>query len=434
MRRTSAITSLRSAVRGQVYEPGGDEYDQARQTWNRRVEQRPALIVRAEGPADVRAAVSGAGGHGVPIAVQSTGHGTHVPADGALLIKTSDMAGVLIDPGRRTARVGPGVRWEQVIAAAAQVGLAPLSGSSPDVGVAGYTLGGGLGWLSRAYGFAADSLLRASLVTAGGRQVTVSRASHPDLFWALRGGGGNFGIVTSLEFRLYPVTRVYAGIAYFRFERAAETLARYREWSASEPDKLTTAVMLIGKPSEPGLDGPVLAIRALYAGPAAAARRALCPLWEAAGTPVRDGMREMAFAQVRGIPSVAPRNFQMAAELPDPLIEDLVAAARDEASVEIRHWGGAIAAAGQDAGPAGHRDVPFSVVMDGSPEVFASIRAYPADGSFLNFLHETDRTRTAYTPANYRRLRDVKGAWDPDNVFGATHNIAAAACRAEMTR
>jgi FAD/FMN-containing dehydrogenase len=264
------------------------------------------------------------------------------------------------------------------------------------------------------------------VVTASGRQVIASRDRDPDLFWALRGGGGNFGVVTSLEFRLYPVTRVYAGIAYFPFARAAETLARYREWSASEPGELTTAVMLLGKSAEPDQGGPVLAIRALYAGSAAAARRALRPLWDAAGTPVRDGLREMAFAQVRGIPSVAPRNFQMAVDLPDPLIEDLVAAARHEAAVEIRHWGGAIAAAGQDAGPAGHRDAPFSVVVDGSPEAFAAIRAYPADGSFLNFLHDADRTQTAFTPANYQRLRDVKGAWDPDNVFGTTHNIAPA--------
>jgi FAD/FMN-containing dehydrogenase len=426
----------------EVYRPGDDGYDEARQTWKQRVDQHPALIARACGPADVRAAVTWAGDRGLPVAVQSTGHGTYVPADGSLLIKTSDMAGVLIDPGRRIARVGPGTRWGQVIEAAAPFGLVPLSGSSPDVGVVGYTLGGGLGWLSRRYGFAADSLLRAGLVTADGRLITASRDSHPDLFWALRGGGGNFGIVTSLEFRLYPVHTVYAGIAYFPISRAAQTLARYREWSATEPDELTTAVVLLSKAPEPGMRGPVLAIRALYAGPAAAARRALRPLWDAAGAPVIDRMREMAYADTRNIPSAGARNFQMAADLPDPLIADLVAATTQATAaqpapavtVEVRHWGGAIASVGHDAGPVGHRDLPFSVVADAPPEVFASIRAYPADGSFLNFLHDADRTETAYTPANYRLLRDLKRAWDPDNAFAATHNIPPAAHpRMEMT-
>ena len=424
------VARLRSALYGPVYQAGDDGYDQARQTWKGRADQRPALIAQACGPADVQAAVGWAGDHGMPVAVQSTGHGTHVAADDALLIKTSGMAGVLIDPDRRTARVGPGTRWGQVVDAAASLGLAPLSGSSPDVGVAGYTLGGGLGWLSRTYGFAADSLLRVGLVTADGQLITASRDSHPELFWALRGGGGNFGIVTSLEFRLYPVATVYAGIAYFPFSRAADTLARYREWSASEPDELTTAVILLSKPAEPDMSGPMLAIRSLYAGPAHAAQRALRPLWDAAGTPVRDEMREMTFADVKGIPSVTPRNFQMAADLPGPLSADLVTVVGDQSApavaVEVRHWGGAIANAGQDAGPAGHRDAPFSVVVDGPPEALGSIHGYPAGRSFLNFLHEADLTETAYTPANYRQLRDVKRAWDPGNVFGITHNIRPA--------
>jgi FAD/FMN-containing dehydrogenase len=368
----------------------------------------------------------------VPVAVQATGHGNYVPADGALLIRTSRMAGVLIDPDRRIARVGPGTRWSEVIDAAAPLGLAPLSGSSPDVGVAGYTLGGGLGWLSRRHGFAADSLLRAGLVTADGRLVTASRDRHPDLFWALRGGGGNFGVVTSLEFRLYPAATVYAGIAYFPWERAADTLARYREWSALEPAALTTAVILVAEPPDPAVPGPALAIRALYLGTADDARRALRPLWDAAGPPARDEMREMRFAQTRSIPAVAPRNFELAGRLPDPLIGDLIRAVdlagqTGTAAVEVRHWGGAMAHAGPDAGPVGHRDVPFSVIVNGPPEAAAPVRSYATGGSFLNFLHDPDRTPTAYTPADYRRLRDVKRAWDPDNVFGLGHNIPPAA-------
>ncbi len=438
VRGAGAVRKLRSLIRGRVLETGDDGYDQARRAWNPLVDQHPAVVTEASGADDVRMAVGWAREHGVPVAVQSTGHGTHVAGDGALLIRTSGMAGVLIDPDRRTARVGPGTRWGEVVDAAAPLGLAPLSGSSSNVGVAGYTLGGGLGWLSRRHGFAADSLLRAEVVTADGRLVTASRDSYPDLFWALRGGGGNFGIVTSLEFRLYPAATVYAGIAYFPFSRAAGTLTRYREWAASEPGELTTAIVLTSETPDSGMRGPALALRALYLGTADDARRALRPLWDAAGPPVKDGMREMRFAQTRAIPAVAPRNFQLAGRLPDPLIGDLIhamdpAAPATVSAVEVRHWGGAMASAGPDAGPVGHRDVPFSVVVNGPPEAAAPVLAYSTGGSFLNFLHDTARTQTAYTPASYRQLRDIKRAYDPDNVFGLGHNIPPATGEARPT-
>ena len=420
---------LRQLLRGQVYEPGDDGYDEARRAWNPRVDPRPARVAEACGPADVRVAVEWARTHDVPITVQSTGHGTRVTRAGGLLIKTSRMTGVLIDPERRTVRVGAGTRWGAVVDAAAPLGLAPLSGSSTDVGVAGYALGGGLAWLSRRYGYAADSLLRAGVVTADGRQVTASRDSHPDLFWALRGGGANFGIVTSLEFRLFPVATVYAGIAYFPVDRAARALARYREFAVTEPAALTTAVMLVDK--TPAGPGPALAIRALYTGTAEEARRALRPVFDAAGTPVLDEMRTMSFAQTRTVPVIAPGNLELAAGLPDELIGDLITAFRVDgtSSVEIRHWGGAMAHAGPDAGPAGHRDVPFSVVVNGPPEAASLVRGHTTGGSFLNFQPDVTRTETAYTPADYRRLRDIKRDWDPDNVFGFVHNIPPAARR-----
>jgi FAD/FMN-containing dehydrogenase len=425
---------LRQLLRGQIYEPGDDGYDEARRAWNPRVDPRPGLVAEACGAADVRASVEWARTHEVPITVQSTGHGTRVARDGGLLIKTSRMTGVLIDPERRTVRVGPGTRWGAVADAAAPLGLAPLSGSSTDVGVAGYALGGGLAWLSRKYGYAADSLLRADVVTADGRQVTASRDSHQDLFWALRGGGANFGIVTSLEFRLFPVAAVYAGIAYFPVERAlsdrgAQTLARYREFAVTEPDELTTAVMLVD--DTPAGTGPALAIRALYTGTARDARRALRPLFDAAGTPVLDGMREMSFAQTRTVPVLSPGNLELAAGLSDELIGDLMTAFSVAAtsSVEVRHWGGAMAHAGQDAGPVGHRDVPFSVVVNGPPEAAAVVRGHTTGGSFLNFQPDVTRTESAYTPADYRRLRDIKRDWDPDNVLGFVHNIPPATRR-----
>ena len=195
------------------------------------------------------------------------------------------MAEVLVDPDRRIARVGPGAVWGDVIAAAAPCGLAPVTGSSPDVGVTGFTLGGGVGWLSRKLGFAADNLLRVNIVTADGRLVRASAHDNADLFWAVRGGGGNFGVVTALEFRLHPVSRVYAGTATFPIARAAETLARYRDWAPTQPDELTTTLVLTHD---------TLTVRAAYIGEPAAAERALQPLWQATGAPLTSDLRPMA--------------------------------------------------------------------------------------------------------------------------------------------
>jgi len=414
----NAERDLRNAFRGQVHLPGSDTYDSERATWAGRIDPRPAIVAEALTPADVRTAVLTAQLHDLPFAVQATGHGTLVPSDGGLLLKTSQMAEVLVDPDRRTARVGPGACWADVIAAAAPLGLAPVSGSSMSVGVAGYTLGGGFGWLSRQHGFAADNLLRADVVTAEGRLVTATADRNADLFWALRGGGANFGVVTALEFQLHPVASVYAGTARFGVERAADVLARYRERAGSQPDELNVSVVL---------SQDALAIRGLYAGSADDGRRALAPLWEAAGAPVADDWRVMGFADTGSIGGTAPRQFDLFEALPDDVIAAVVGAARGAANaVEVRHWGGAIARPRPDAGPAGHRDLPFSITVDGPPEAADGLAPYATGDSFLNFLGDPRRTHTAYTAANWERLRELKRAYDPNNVFGLTHNIAPA--------
>jgi FAD/FMN-containing dehydrogenase len=414
----NAQRDLRRAFRGQVHLPGSDTYDAERATWSKRIDPRPAIVAEALTPADVRTAVLTAQVHDLPFAVQATGHGTLVPSDGGLLLKTSQMAEVLVDPERQTARVGPGACWGDVIAAAAPLGLAPISGSSLSVGVTGYTLGGGFGWLSRQHGFAADSLLRVDVVTADGRLVTATADRNADLFWAVRGGGANFGVVTALEFRLYPVARVYAGTALFPVERAAETLARYRDWAGSQPDALNASVVVTQD---------ALAIRGLYAGSAEDPRRALRPLFAAAGPPVADDWRVMDFADTGSIGGTAPRQFDLFEHLPDEVIAAVVEAARGEANaVEVRHWGGAIAQPGPDAGPTGHRDLPFSITVDGPPESADGLALYATGDSFLNFLGDPGRTHTAYTAANWERLRELKRVFDPDNVFGLSHNIAPA--------
>ncbi|HEV2784095.1 MAG TPA: FAD-binding oxidoreductase [Actinophytocola sp.] len=396
---------LEATFRGRVLRPGDGDYDTQRAAVNPGLDARPVLVAEAAGPRDVQAAVTWARTTGVPLAVQATGHGTHVPSDGALLLKTSRMAGVLVDPDRRAARAGPGTRWAEVITAAAPFGLAPLSGTAPGVGVAGYTLGGGFGQLSRAFGLAAESLVRADVVTADGSLVTVSRERHPELFWALRGGGGNFGVVTSLEFRLHPVAEVYAGVARFPVERAAEFLARYRDWAPTAPDELSTGVLL-GQ-------GRTFTVKVLHIGDGAAARRALRPLWS---EPVHEELRAVAYADVK-LPALPPFGFGLFDTLPDPVIDGIVVA---ETQVEIKQWGGALARPVADAGPAGHPTAQFSVSGPGAAE---AIGRRGNGGSFLNFLHDPAAVRTAFTPESFRRLRAVKRAYDPDNVFHVNLNI-----------
>ena len=377
--------------------------------------------------ADVRAAVLGARERDLPVAVHATGHGTILPFDGYALIETSGMAEVLVDPDRRIARVGPGARWGQVIAAAAPFGLAPLSGSSPDVGVAGFTLGGGVGWLSRRFGLAADSLLRADIVTADGELVRATPDRNGDLFWALRGGGGNFGVVTSLELRLFDVPEVYAGTALFPIARAGAVLEFYRDWGAELPDELSTTIVLMRESPDPSIEGPVLAVRAAYAGPRPDAMVALRPLWDAAGPALAGDFRSGRFADV-ALGGTAPRAFELYRDLPDEVVdravETIMIGAAD--AIDVRLWSGAMAHRGADHGPAAHRQVPFSITVDGPPEAAAPFARYATGGTFLNFLKDPSRTASAYTAANWARLREIKRAYDPDNVFRYGHNIPPA--------
>lgn len=372
------------------------------------------MIVSATTSADVREAVLTAHERDVPFMVYATGHGGALPErDDVVVVTTENMGGVLVDPDRRTAWVGPGARWGDVIAAAAPFGLAPVSGTSPTVGVIGYTLGGGLGWLSRRYGMAADGVVRAEVVTADGVTRTVSADREADLFWAIRGGGANFAAVTGLEFRLHPVSTVYAGTATFAVERAAEVLTWYGTHTL--PDELTANIVLTRDS---------LAIRGMYAGSAHDARRALAPLFRVAGPAVRDGWRTMPYTESGTVGGTAPRQFTYQAALPDSLVAATLDAVHEADTVEVRAWGGAIAAG---TAPAGHRDAPFSIVVDGSAEAAAAITAHATGGTFLNWLHDASRTHTAYSATDYARLRAVKLAYDPDNVFGLGKNIPPAA-------
>ncbi|MEO3811091.1 FAD-binding oxidoreductase, partial [Sphaerisporangium sp. B11E5] len=428
---------LRGRVEGAVHLPGDAGYDVARRPLFDTIDPWPAAVVEARTAQDVRVAVEAAAGAGVPLAVQATGHGTHVPCDGGVLVRTAAMDAVEVDARARVVRVGPGACWGRVVEAAAAHGLAPLSGSSPDVGVTGFTLGGGVGWLARRFGFAADSVVRAEVVTAGGRPVTVDAGRHADLFWALRGGGGNFGVVTSLELRLFPVRRVYAGAVYFAAERAGEVLACYREWTRSAPGWLSTAVLVRRLPDSADVPAAVrgrraVVLKVLSSGGAARAERVLRPLRAAGGPVLHDGLARVPYAEA-AMGGTRSAHVEFARDLPDTLIGVLAGAVEEDSplsAVEVRHWGGAMARPGPGAGPVGHRSAVLSVTLDERvPELVAAVRPHVTGGSFLNFLSDPARTASAYTAADWRLLREVKRAWDPGNVFRGNLNIPPAGAR-----
>jgi FAD/FMN-containing dehydrogenase len=440
MTTSDLLAALKGRFDGELFAPGDPGYDEHRLGWNRTIESRPALVAAAEASADIQHAIRAARDHDVPLAIQATGHGTLAAADGALLLKTSAMADVAIDPVRRIARVGPGAIWADVNRAAARAGLAGLAGRCSTVGVTGYTLGGGQSWLSRTFGFAADSVVSADLITADGRALTASAQQHPDLFWALRGGGGNFGVVTSLEFRLYPVARVFGGMSLYPLERAVDTLTAYRQWALDEPIGMNTAVLLLRPPN----GRRVLAIRAFHHGDPEQGRRALAPLLDAAGPPLLEAFATRTFPDASAAtngpdaPPMAHRQtIEMFRTLPDGAIDAIVeagSAGSPLAFVEVRHWGGAMADPPPDAGPAGHRDVPFSVLAVGPyplgeahlDRLTDRLTPHATGGSFLTLLTDPAKTRTAFTDANYARLAAVKRVWDPDNVFHLNHNIPPA--------
>jgi FAD/FMN-containing dehydrogenase len=447
------VQALRRSFAGELYLPGDSGYDTERLGWNRNIDARPAILAAAVSVADVQAALTAAREHGLPLAIQATGHGAVVASDGALLLKTSRMASVEIDPDRPAACVGPGAVWGQVNPAAARFGLASLAGRSATVGVTGYTLGGGTGWLSRAFGFAADSVVRAEVVTADGRLVVASAGENADLFWALRGGGGNFGVVTSLEFRLYPAAQFFAGASLYPLDRAFETMATYRQWALEEPDEMNSAVLLARLPPHPSVPEPLrgkllLTIRAFYLGGEDAGRQALAPLLEAAGPALLDGFGMRGFVEAAAAtngpdapPGAAGQYAELFQAVPDDAIRAMVEAADAADSplafVELRHWGGAMARPGPDAGPAGARDAPFSVMavapyQAGEREravsyldsMAARLDPYATGGSFLNLEIDPARTTSAFTAQNYARLVQVKRKWDPDNFFRLNHNIS----------
>lgn len=456
--RLEPIAQTQNSPADLIAYPGDARYEAARQAWNLSIDQQPAATVMAQSSADIAAAVRYAQQEKLSIAVQATGHGVRRPANGALLINTSQMTDVRVDVHKRTAWVSAGTKWGSVLERAQAVGLAPLLGSSTGVGAVGYTLGGGMGWLARKHGLAADSVRRFEVVTADGEVRWVSREEHSDLFWGLRGGGGSLAIITGMEIELYPVTRVFGGNLVYPTALAGEIYVRYREWVKSLPNAFTTSVAVMHYPPLPELPDflrgqSVVMVRGCYAGPVAEGEALLQP-WLAWQTPIANLFGPMSFAQADTIssdpiePLPALASGAWLRELSDEAIETLVHYGVGDgrpsplSMAEVRHAGGAMRNQTSATSPIGHRDAAYVlslVAVTPTPEVYGQVARYMAefkaelspalDGVYMNFLDgdETrERTKDAYALENYERLMRLKTKYDPQERLCHSFNIPAA--------
>jgi FAD/FMN-containing dehydrogenase len=392
------------------------------------------------------------------VAVQGGGHGHPRAANDALLVNFAGMTHVEM-ASDRIARVEAGAKWRDVIAAAATHGLAPLNGFSGTVGVSGYLLGGGIGWLTREYGAAAGSLRAAQVVTADGRLLRVDDRNHADLFWALRGGGGNFGVVTSFELELYPVKEIFGGFVAYPLALGRQALCTYADWTRGVPDTLTSAVRLVHYPPAPAIPEPLrgasaVAIMACYNGGTADGEALMKPL-RSIGTPLLDTFRPMPYAQIATVasdPPEAPPLFTFGhsgglRDLSDDVVDAMLRVAGDRAAgifvVEARHLGGALARQPEGAMPFGFRSPWFLGALAAAPTpealeggkrstdaLFEALAPALTGELLINSIDSASSsptlTRAAYSEENYRRLVVLKGIYDPHNVFRFNHNIAPA--------
>jgi FAD/FMN-containing dehydrogenase len=439
------MTNLQSLLGDHVLLPGGPGWDRELTGFNTAAVHRPHLVVAAEHPDHITTTVRYAAEHGLPVGVQATGHGLSVPANGGILISTSRLDAVAIDPVAQTARVGAGVRWNQVIAAAAPYGLAPLNGSSPFVGVVGYTLGGGLGPMARQFGYAADHVRWIDVVTADGRPRRVGADEEPELFWALRGGKGNFGVVTAMEFGLMPVRTFYAGGLFFAAESIEAALDTWRQWTADLPESMTTSFAILRLPDLPTVPDPLRGrvsahVRITLLGGPDAGERQLAPL-RGLG-PILDTVRERPYCEVGEVHQdpVDPLPLQERSMLLDRFDDQAARALLDVAGpdsgskafvVELRHLGGAVARPPDVPSATGARDAAFTLATiaatDGvSAPVLAALEPWGNGRAYINFLNgpgaET-QTACAFEAAVYRRLGELKRRFDPANLFRFNQNI-----------
>ena len=463
------FSDLRLGLRGDVFMPGSPGYREATASWIVNAGHRPDLVVLAECARDIQLAVRFAGERGLPVGVQATGHGVLAPVTRGILINTSRMQGVSVDPVARTARVEAGVTWAKVLPLAQEHGLAPLLGSSTAIGVVGYTLGGGTGWLARRYGFAADRIVAADLVTADGDLIHVTEVAHPEVLWALRGGSGNFGIVTALEFELVPVSAVFGGTAFYPIAHAKAVLSAFTAWTEGLPEEITASVGIMRFPSlsqvPPHLQGEaVVFTRACGIGDLERAEAIIGPIRKIGGiAPLMDTFGAMPFSAIDAISMdpVDPMPFAATTTSLDTLdeatIDRLLAVVGEGVEtpvmmVEIRYIDGAVDRMPRRDGVANRHDAPMGVMMGAvvadpalGPAVHAALAEVEAafapasSGSLLlNFLHFGDtaeeRVRACFAKDDYLRLRQVKADLDPGNMFRYNANIPPATVPGAVTQ
>ena len=453
----ATLKEFEDGLHGSLVRPGDDAYEEARSIWNGAHDRRPAVIARCADAADVRHAIGFARSEGLDVAVRGGGHS--IPGfstcDDGIVIDLSPMKGVRVDEGGRTATAEGGLTWGEFDAATQEHGLAVTGGLVSTTGVAGFTLGGGIGWLMRKHGLACDNLRSAELVTADGRLLTASATENPDLFWGLRGGGGNFGIVTAFEFDLHPVgPTVTAGPVFYPGERAEEILRFYRDFVRDVPDELTTVANLLTAPPAPFLPEEwhgkkLVALIGCYSGDPEEGAKAMQPLREL-GDPVADLVGPMPYVQMQSlIDALYPhgtRAYMKAGylrELDDHAIETAVRHHQDATSpaseIHVHHFGGAVARVAEEETAYGERQAPFVLNIialthepggldshvDWAHRFYAEIEPSLTGGAYVNFLSAEgeERVKAAYGAEKFARLRTLKDRYDPTNLFHLNQNV-----------
>ncbi len=444
------VTELAGRISGSVFAPGDAGYEAARAVHNGLVDRRPALIVRCRTTQDVVAALAFARRAELEVSVRGGGHNVagRAVTDGGVMIDLAEMKRITVDPGRATVRAEGGVTWGELNDAAAEHNLAVTGGAVSTTGIAGLTLGGGLGWLMSKYGLAADNLLAVDLVTAQGDTLTVDAASYPDLFWALRGGGGNFGVATSFTYRLHPLRGVIGGLIAHPLEAAPGLLRFYRDAVAQASDDLTVFAGLVHAPDGSGVK--LAALDVCHSGEAGQAERDLAPLkqW---GSPLMVEVGPMPYPVMNtildaGFPA-GSLNYWLSSftrglpdELIDVAVERFATVPSPMTGILLEHFHGAVTRVGVTDTAVPHREEGWNLVIPSvwtdpadteanivwTRDTFAAMRPHFATGRWLNYLGDDqaeDAIRAAYG-SNYERLVSVKRQYDPDNVFHLNHNIA----------
>jgi FAD/FMN-containing dehydrogenase len=447
----ATVQAFAASLRGDVLRPTDEGYDAARKIHNGMIDRRPTLIARCAGVADVIASVRFAREQQLLVSVRGGGHS--VPGfsvcDGGLMIDLSRMRGVRVDPARRTARAEGGATWGDFDHETQAFGLATTGGIARPTGIAGLTLGGGHGFLMRKYGLTCDSLLSVDLVTAEGHLLTASADEHPDLFWGLRGGGGNFGVATSFEYRLHQVGPMLGGLLIYPLARAGEILRAYRDVTRAAPDELSTHAILATLPD--GTQAAALLVG--YAGPIAEGERLLAPL-RASGPILADQVGPMPYVALQSIVEnfnpPGMRNYwksdyltHLSDDAIDLLVEEYPSVPAPHTHVVIEHLGGAVSRIGEDETAVSHRDALYNAIIIGMwaepvedertigwvRRLWEALRPYSSGGVYVNYLSNEgeDRVRAAYGPDKYERLVALKNTYDPTNLFRLNQNITPTA-------